>query len=459
MIICFIHLKAIFERLRNILHEGSLDNRVQYMIEVMFAIRKDKFKDHPAVIPELDLIEESEQFTHLMTLDEPADSEDKINVFAFDPHFQENEEKYKAIRKEILDDESTDDEEDEDGESGADTDDEDEEADEEGTDSTQIVDNTETNLIALRRTIYLTIQSSLDFEECAHKLMKLELKPGQIVELCHMIVDCCAQQRTYMKFYGLLAQRFCSLNSDYSEPFTEIFKSCYDTIHRFETNKLRNVSKLFAHLLVTDAISWNVLSHIKLNEDDTTSSSRVFIKILFQVLAESMGLVQLNLRIKDTTLQEAFDGLFPRDDPRNTRFSINFFTSIGLGGLTDDLREHLKAIPKTVLPLIPNESNANSSRRKRSSVKSESESKSSSSSSDEESTSSSGSNTSSSSSHSNSSSATYKLPSKRSNRSHHSHSRTKRKRKEHHSNSRNHDSKYSRDKREVRSSRRHHNNR
>jgi hypothetical protein len=34
------------------------------------------------------------------------------------------------------------------------------------------------------------------------------------------------------------------------------------------------------------------------------------------------------------TMQVAFDGLFPRDDPKNTRFAINFFTSIGLGGLT-----------------------------------------------------------------------------------------------------------------------------
>lgn len=34
------------------------------------------------------------------------------------------------------------------------------------------------------------------------------------------------------------------------------------------------------------------------------------------------------------TLQPFFEGLFPRDNPRNTRFAINFFTSIGLGGLT-----------------------------------------------------------------------------------------------------------------------------
>ena len=35
---------AIFERLRNILHEATIDKRVQYMIEVMFATRKDGFK-------------------------------------------------------------------------------------------------------------------------------------------------------------------------------------------------------------------------------------------------------------------------------------------------------------------------------------------------------------------------------------------------------------------------------
>lgn len=44
-----------------------------------------------------------------------------------------------------------------------------------------IIDATETNLVALRRVIYLTIQSSLDFEECVHKLLKMELKPGQEV--------------------------------------------------------------------------------------------------------------------------------------------------------------------------------------------------------------------------------------------------------------------------------------
>ena len=42
-------IHAIFDRLRNVLHESSLDKRTQYMIEVMFQVRKDGFKDNPAV--------------------------------------------------------------------------------------------------------------------------------------------------------------------------------------------------------------------------------------------------------------------------------------------------------------------------------------------------------------------------------------------------------------------------
>lgn len=59
-----------------------------------------------------------------------------------------------------------------------------------------------------------------------------------------------------------------------------------------------------------------------------------------------MGLRSLNERLQDPSLAEWFGNLFPRDSPRNMRFSINFFTSIGLGGLTDALRKHLAELPK-----------------------------------------------------------------------------------------------------------------
>lgn len=88
-------ITAIFDRLRNVLHEADLDKRTQYMIEVMFQVkrvpikvmfirhlrqilnifltfkvRKDGFKDNPSVLPELDLVEEDDQITHMMMLED-----------------------------------------------------------------------------------------------------------------------------------------------------------------------------------------------------------------------------------------------------------------------------------------------------------------------------------------------------------------------------------------------------
>lgn len=69
---------------------------------------------------------------------------------------------------------------------------------------------------------------------------------------------------------------------------------------------------MLQHLLTTDAISWSVLANIRLTEDDTTSSSRIFIKILFQDLSENMGLLSLNMRLQEPTLQMYFEGIFPK---------------------------------------------------------------------------------------------------------------------------------------------------
>ena len=88
---------------------------------------------------------------------------------------------------------------------------------------------------------------------------------------------------------------------------------------------------------------------IKLTEEDTTASSRIFIKILFQEMAENMGIETLVKHLKEDTLQQHLAGVFPRDSVQNARFSINFFTSIGLGAVTEELREFLKNAPKLLL--------------------------------------------------------------------------------------------------------------
>jgi len=101
------------------------------------------------------------------------------DIFKPDPNFLENERKYEELKKATLGEESE--EGDSDAESEDEDDNEDEESEEEDEEQMQIKDETETNLINLRRTIYLTIMSSVDFEEAGHKLLKIKLEPGQEV--------------------------------------------------------------------------------------------------------------------------------------------------------------------------------------------------------------------------------------------------------------------------------------
>ncbi|KAI3407965.1 MI domain-containing protein [Psidium guajava] len=338
-------LHGIFERFRGILHEGEIDKRVQFLIEGLFAIRKAKFQGYPAVRPELDLVEQEDQLTHEISLQEDIDPEITLDIFKPDSQFVENEKRYEDLKKNILGDES---EEEEDSEEGSE-DGSAEESEEEEDEEMKIKDETETNLVNLRRTIYLTIMSSVDFEEAGHKLLKIKLEPGQEMELCIMLLECCSQERTYLRYYGLLGQRFCMINKVHQENFEKCFVQQYSMIHRLETNKLRNVAKFFAHLLGTDALPWHVLAYIRLTEEDTTSSSRIFIKILFQELSEHLGIRRLNERLNDPLMLDSFESIFPKDNPKNTRFSINFFTSIGLGGITENLREYLKNMPRLIM--------------------------------------------------------------------------------------------------------------
>jgi pre-mRNA-splicing factor CWC22 len=132
---------SVFERFRAVLNEGSISQRVQYMIEVLMQVRKDKYKDNPILPEGLDLVMEEEQITHQVTLDEELQVQDSlstlrlpsltrillsflIDIFKFDPNFLENEEKYRQVKAEILGEDSDD-------ESGSEEDEEDEE-DEEG---------------------------------------------------------------------------------------------------------------------------------------------------------------------------------------------------------------------------------------------------------------------------------------------------------------------------------------
>ena len=290
-------VEGVMERLRQLLHEGAVSPRVGLAIERLMDVRRGGWEGRGRVVTELDLVEEEDAIVHEVSLDEEElDMDNALNVWKYDEQWQQNEDEYEAIRKEILGDEVTADESQQ-----PPSDDQPpasppplqpaDEAVQPGTASAdasgamdgeqpyELTDLTETDLINLRRTIYLTIMSSLSYEETAHKLLKMQPTPQQQPEIVNMIIECASMERMYLSFYGSLAERFCHIdnrkqsanraNADNRRPLTtsrpahpsykELMEECfvrhYAMIHRFETNRIRNLARLFAHLFATDSLS------------------------------------------------------------------------------------------------------------------------------------------------------------------------------------------------------------
>jgi pre-mRNA-splicing factor CWC22 len=94
-------------------------------------------------------------------------------------------------------------------------------------------------------------------------------------------------------------QSLCLINDSIVEALEIYFIQCYPTIHHFHPNKLVNLAKLFAQLLSSDSISWQIFSTVRLTESETTYSSRAYLKNIFKDLIVYMGRDSLKERILD----------------------------------------------------------------------------------------------------------------------------------------------------------------
>ena len=83
---------------------------------------------------------------------------------------------------------------------------------------------------------------------------------------------------------------------------SSFLQQVYTTIHQYVTNHLRNIARFLGHLFATDFVSW------KINEDDMTSSSRIFIKIIMHEMME--GIKTLVERFKDPEVKRGCEGMF-----------------------------------------------------------------------------------------------------------------------------------------------------
>lgn len=206
----------------------------------------------------------------------------------------------------------------------------------------KIHDMTSAADVEFKKKIYLVLKSSLSGDEAAHKLLKLKIANNLKKSVVDIIIKSSLQESTFSKFYSILSERMITFHKSWQTAYNETFEQNYtQDIEDYETDQLRILGKFWGHLVSYEFLPMNCLTIIKLTEEESCPQGRIFIKFLFQELVNELGLSELQSRLSSSKLE----GMFPLEgDADHIRYSINFFTAIGLGLLTEEMRSRLTII-------------------------------------------------------------------------------------------------------------------
>ncbi|PSN64257.1 hypothetical protein BS50DRAFT_622865 [Corynespora cassiicola Philippines] len=154
----------------------------------------------------------------------------------------------------------------------------------------------------VRRAIFITIMSASDFKDAHVRLLKLNLKKSQEMEIPRVIVHCAGCEANYNPYYTLLARKFCSDHRSrkcFQFTLWDIFKGLGekkeegadsdDEDHSKEDMSLRrlvNLGKLYGTLIAKDGLS--ITSLKPLNFPYLQPKTKTLIEILLvTVILES----------------------------------------------------------------------------------------------------------------------------------------------------------------------------
>ena len=145
----------------------------------------------------------------------------------------------------------------------------------------------------IRRSIFVAVMSSSDYNDAYIRLMKLRLKRSQELEIPKVLMHCAGAERMYNPFYTFLSRRVCSdkkLKMSFQFSLWDLFKQMgerdqspdedqeHGAEETLELRSLVNIAKMFGVLVAEGGLSLGVLKN--LNLVFLQPKTRTFLEIL-----------------------------------------------------------------------------------------------------------------------------------------------------------------------------------
>ncbi|CAO3615188.1 unnamed protein product [Cunninghamella blakesleeana] len=159
----------------------------------------------------------------------------------------------------------------------------------------------------VRRSIFISIMGAEDYLDAFEKLMKLSLTEVQQREIPRVLLQCIGNEKTYNPYYTFVSQRLCEYNHSYKVTYQyclwdflrEIGQTEVGGLERSQSdirgsdmkksvrlNRIVNIAKCYANLIVTKTLSLTLLRTI--NFMSLSNQAQVFLDVLFSNILLSL---------------------------------------------------------------------------------------------------------------------------------------------------------------------------
>jgi len=124
--------------------------------------------------------------------------------------------------------------------------------------------------------------SSDDYIDATQKLLKLKLNKKQDKEIAIVVVESCAQEEKFNKYYGYLAENLIKIRSGLKYSFQYALWDHFKQLQHYELRKIANLAKLLSFLVLRKNMGVQVLRSMEL--DSLNEHESLFVKVFFKDL-------------------------------------------------------------------------------------------------------------------------------------------------------------------------------
>eukprot|EP01104_Vermistella_antarctica_P016818 TRINITY_DN581_c0_g1_i2.p1 TRINITY_DN581_c0_g1~~TRINITY_DN581_c0_g1_i2.p1 ORF type:complete len:862 (-),score=229.15 TRINITY_DN581_c0_g1_i2:42-2600(-) len=187
-----------------------------------------------------------------------------------------------------------------------------------------------------RRAIFCILMTSDDYLDAFEKIHKLNLQGKQDREVVHVLLHCCSKEKSFNRFYLLLATHLCGINHNFKFTFQYSLWDRLQNLNDFSASAIANVARLYAGLVSRGSLSLACLKVVEfrgMTDIREQAFFRQFFSTLFHLRQRAGDASEENAKEQDQLIVTHFERIAKVAALNDLCEGVRFFLRNAMDGI------------------------------------------------------------------------------------------------------------------------------